>query len=83
MKTNDLKKNDVIKLRNGWRAQLMDNKKGSIRFARVFGDYNELGPIYSHDIVEYQLDHQWFSDIELTKSQEKCLKTNQTLGFGY
>jgi len=51
MVTNDLKKGNYVKLRNGWRARIWDNKKGNIRMAEVFGIYTEIGSVYAHDIV--------------------------------
>ncbi len=83
MKTNELKKGQTVRLRNGWKAQLYDNKKGNLRLAKVFGDYEEIGSIYSHDIIGYYSDTGFYEDIELTKSQEKCMKINQAHGFGY
>lgn len=64
MNTNDLKKGTRITLRNGWAAELFDNRKGNTRLAKVFGDYTEIGSIYSHDIMlatvrghEVKVDH--------------------------
>lgn len=51
MNTNDLKKGDVVRLRNGWYAVIADNKKGNIRMATVSGVYTETGSVYSHDIM--------------------------------
>lgn len=82
MKTNDLKKGTEIRLRNGFRAELQDNKKGNIRFAMVYGAeagfYDELGSVYSHDIVEAKVDGVWVT-VEHTKSQLDCRKMNEML----
>jgi len=51
MFTNDLKKGDYVRLRNGWDARIEDNKKGLIRLCTVFGLETEMGSVYSHDIV--------------------------------
>lgn len=51
MKTNELKKGDRVRLRNGWYATIADNKKGNIRMATVEGDHTETGSVYSHDIM--------------------------------
>ena len=51
MKTNDIKKGTMVRLRNGWIARIEDNKKGNSRLATVFGVYEEMGSIYAHDIV--------------------------------
>ena len=53
MKTNELKKGGKVRLRNGWDAEILDNKKGNIRLAKVFGHYTEIGSIYAHDILYY------------------------------
>jgi hypothetical protein len=84
IKTNDLKKDQVVYLRNGWKAVLFDSKKGNTRLAKVYGDYTELGSIYSHDIVSYlDINNQVSMDIEYTKSQLECKRINQEFGFGY
>ena len=51
MKTNELKKGDWVALRNGWMAQIMDNRRGNIRTAMVYGRCTEAGSVYSHDIM--------------------------------
>lgn len=51
MKTNDLKRGDVVRLRNGWYAEIADNMKGNTRLAKVYGYETEIGSVYSHDIV--------------------------------
>ena len=66
VKTNDIKKGTRIKLANGWEAVMYDNKKGTIRMAEVFGTYTEIGSIYAHDIVGYQVNGEWKTDIEYT-----------------
>lgn len=50
MKTNQLKAGDCVQLSSGWEAEILDNKKGNIRLARVDGLFSEIGSIYSHDI---------------------------------
>lgn len=50
MKTNDLKKGAVVRLRNGWYARIEDNMKGNTRLATVYGYETEMGSVYSHDI---------------------------------
>jgi hypothetical protein len=82
MLTNELKKGTRIKLRNGWEADLWDNKKGNTRVANVYGFCTEAGSVYSHDIVAYKdKDGNWKNDIEYTESQLKCKKMNESL-FG-
>ncbi len=51
--TNDLKKGDVVKLRNGWFGVVYDKAKGTTRMLKVYGYETEIGSVYSHDIVAY------------------------------
>lgn len=82
MKTNELKKGTRIKLRNGWEADIMDNQRGNTRICRVFGDFDECGSVYAHDIVGYRDSAGgWHDDIEYTDSQLKCRKAVKGL-FG-
>ena len=55
MKTNDLEKGDRVQLRNGWYATIADNMRGNTRLAAVEGHVNEIGSVYSHDIIRYLL----------------------------
>lgn len=71
MKTNELKKGDKIRLANGFDAEIMDNKKGNVRLAKVYGIYVELGSIYAHNIVFYYDKNNNCLPMELTKSQQK------------
>jgi hypothetical protein len=48
---NDIKKGTIGYLKDtGWKFEMVDNKKGNIRMAKVFGLCTEIGSIYSHDI---------------------------------
>jgi len=71
MTTNDLKKGTRVLLNNGWEATLEDNRKGNIRLATVYGYCEEMGSIYSHDIVSYQENGEWVS-VDHTANQKKC-----------
>ena len=74
MFTNDLKKGTRIYLRNGWEATLIDNKKGNTRLADVEGFCQEMGSVYSHDIMRYQdVEGNWH-DVEHTDKQKQCRK---------
>lgn len=74
MKTNDLKKGARVVLRNGWEAEMADNRKGWSRYAKVYGEFTEVGSIYTHNIVEYKgEDGKWHDDIEYTKDQLKMI----------
>jgi hypothetical protein len=52
--TNELKKGALVVLNNGWRARLMDNQKGNVRMAEVYGAehgyFDEIGSVYCHNI---------------------------------
>lgn len=73
MKTNDLKKGTRVKLRNGWLADIADNRKGDTRMATVYGFETEMGSVYSHDIVAAQspIDGKSWVAIEHTPAQNK------------
>jgi len=75
MKTNELKKGDNVMLSSGWSARIMDNKKGNIRMAEVYGHYTEMGSIYAHDIVQHLADDGTVTLIEHTPAQVKVAKT--------
>jgi hypothetical protein len=81
MFTNDLKKGTRILLRIGWEADLIDNKKGTIRVARVYGIEDECGSIYAHDIVARKTpgDPNWIRDIEYTPAQKECYERERRL----
>jgi hypothetical protein len=82
MLTNNLKKGNRIKLRNGWEADLWDNCKGNTRVANVYGMFTEAGSVYAHDIVAYKdINGEWKTDIEYTPAQLKCKKMNEAM-FG-
>jgi len=70
--TNEIKKGDHFWLRNGWKADMMDNMKGNTRVAKVYGFETECGSVYSHDIVAARLADGHFYLIDYTPSQLKC-----------
>lgn len=80
MQTNDIKKGMRVLLRNGWEADMMDNKKGNIRMCRVYGRYTELGSVYAHDIMRVNDGTQWHA-VEHTPKQLACKALNHRL-FG-
>lgn len=65
---DDQKKGTWVQLSNGWFAILMDNNKGNIRLAEVQGEYVEIGPIHSRDIVKAKINGEW---VEITHKFEK------------
>jgi len=80
-KTNELKKDTRIMLRNGWEADLCDNRKGNTRMAKVYGIYTEIGSVYSHDIVRYKDENGNWQLVEHTKAQLDCKAMNDAM-FG-
>ena len=80
MKTNDLKRGSRVMLRNGWEADIMDNMKGQTRMARVYGNYTEMGSVYSHDIKYVKIGEDWFP-IEHTDVQLKLKQQLNTIGL--
>ena len=80
MKTNDLKRGSRVMLRNGWEADIMDNMKGQTRMARVYGNYTEMGSVYSHDIKYVKIGEDWFP-IEHTDTQLKLKEQLNTIGL--
>jgi hypothetical protein len=81
MFTNELKKGDRVKLRNGWDAKIEDNLKGNTRLCTVYGDFTEMGSVYSHDIMFKYEDGGKTTKMEYTPAQEKCRAMNRSL-FG-
>lgn len=80
MKTNDLKRGSRVMLRNGWEADIMDNMKGQTRLARVYGDFTDIGSVYSHDIQSVKIGEEWFP-IEHTDTQLKLKDQLSKMGF--
>ena len=85
MKTNDLKKGQRIKLRNGWEAVLKDNMRGNRRLAEVYGWHTETGSVYSHDIAYYYAGkhegkEQWVN-VQHTPAQMKLREELKAMGF--
>lgn len=75
MQTNELKKGDMVTLRNGWKAKIEDNKKGNTRVATVYGMFTEMGSVYAHDIVCLNKDDGTTVAIKLTDAQKKLKKS--------
>jgi hypothetical protein len=80
MKTNDLKKGSIVMLSNGWKAMIEDNMRGDIRMATVYGDFTEMGSVYSHDISKVLVAGEWHS-VEHTPAQLKLRQRVAAMGF--
>lgn len=81
MLTNELKKGDNIKLRNGWNAKIEDNLKGNTRLCTVYGMCTEMGSVYSHDIMWFYPEGDTANrvKIEHTANQLKCKAMESSL----
>lgn len=82
MLTNELKKGDKVILTNGWKADIVDNGKGNIRYAKVYGFYTETGSIYAWDI-DYKVNSITgeLVKIELTEKQKKDRARAEGMGL--
>ena len=81
MTPNDLKKGDFVMLRNGWKARIEDNRKGTTRICTVWGFETEMGSVYAHDMV-YKLAkpddiNSEIVPLVLTPSMVKCRNLNE------
>tara|TARA_Y100000034_G_scaffold25948_1_gene30989 strand:+ start:1420 stop:1656 length:237 start_codon:yes stop_codon:yes gene_type:complete len=56
---------------NGWKFEIMDNMKGNIRLAKVYGFETEIGSIYIHDIASVDMPDGNTEPIEFTPAQAK------------
>lgn len=85
MKTNELKKGDIVAISGGYKAEIMDNKKGNIRMVKTFAPlHEEMGSIYAWEIswiLSNKNGEVLNEKIELTPAQEKARKNiNNLLG---
>ena len=81
MFTNDLKKGDLVRLRNGRQARIADNRKGDTRLCTVYGQFEtEMGSVYSHDIMQLvnEVDGAW-TRITHTEKQAKVKEWSDAL----
>jgi len=88
MKTNDIKKGMRVKLSFSasmgqtprWEAVIIDNMRGNIRLADVYGFEHEMGSIYSHDIEYYKPtpESDWVK-VEHTPAQLKVKQEVNTM----
>ena len=87
MKTNEIKKG--MKVRTGQLGApvtgiMMDNMRGDTRMVDVKGSeigmFDEMGSIYSHDIVQVEVDGEW-KDVEHTENQRKLKSQVSQMGW--
>ena len=87
MKTNEIKKGMKIKstqLGTPVTGIMMDNMRGDTRMVDVKGSeigmFDEMGSIYSHDIVQVEVDGEW-KDVEHTENQRKLKSQVSQMGW--
>ena len=87
MKTNDIKKG--MKVRTGQLGSsvsgiMLDNMKGNTRLVDVKGSeigmFDEMGSVYSHDILMVEVDGEW-QEVEYTEAQLKLKKQTSAMGW--
>lgn len=68
--TNDIKKGMWVILRNGWKAEMWDNMRGTTRVCDVHGWEHEAGSVYCHDMLYWGHTKDTINNlIEHTKKQ--------------
>ena len=87
MKTNEIKKGMKIKstqLGTPVTGIMMDNMRGDTRLVDVKGSeigmFDEMGSVYSHDIVQVEVDGEW-KDVEYTENQRKLKSQVSQMGW--
>ena len=78
MLANDMKKGQTGTQVNGWKFEIMDNMKGNIRLAKVYGFETEIGSIYVHDIASVDMPDGTTEPVEFTPAQAKKVAQTQT-----
>lgn len=78
----DVKKGTKVILKNGWQAKVEDNTVNQhTRLCTVYGDYTEMGSVYTTDIVEAQMgDGSWHIVVH-TPAQLKAAQARKGWGF--
>lgn len=85
MLTKDIVKGTEVYLRNGLRAQTVDNVRNqATRLMMVFGSeqgmFDEMGSVYTTDIVKVNVDGVW-ENVELTAKQNEQMTSRSAFGF--
>jgi hypothetical protein len=86
IKITDIRKGRTVTLRNGMTAEVRDNMtKAQTRLCMVYGStvglYDELGSVYSTDIVAVQGADGWMHQVEHTPGQLKAKANRMAFGF--
>jgi hypothetical protein len=78
----NVKKGTQVVLRNGWKAKVEDNTVNRhTRLCTVYGDYTEMGSVYTTDIVEAQMSDGSWQIVEHSPTQLKVSKARAGWGF--
>ena len=78
----NVKKGTKVILRNGWKAKVEDNTVNQhTRVCTVYGDYTEMGSVYTTDIVEAEMPDGTWHVVEHTPAQLKAAKNRSAWGF--
>ena len=78
----NVKKGTQVVLRNGWKAKVEDNTVNQhTRLCTVYGDYTEMGSVYTTDIVEAQMAYGSWHIVAHTPAQLKASKARAGWGF--
>ena len=87
MKTNDIKKGMEVKsvqLGSPVTGIMMDNMRGNTRIVDVKGSevglFDEMGSVYSHDIVLVKVNGSW-EKVEHTEKQKALKNTISSMGW--
>ena len=85
MLTSEIAKGTEVRLRNGFRAVVQDNQKRMpTRMCKVYGSefgmYDEMGSVYSTDIVQANVGGAWVA-VTPTDSQKKGMANRSAFGF--
>ena len=87
VKTNDIKKGTKIKSKQlgvPVTGIMLDNKKGNTRLVDVKGSevglFDEIGSVYSHDIILAEIDGVWKS-VEHTEKQLNLKRQLNSMGW--
>jgi len=81
MLTKEVEKGMTVILKNGNRAIVMDGlKHQATRMCRVFGDFTEMGSVYSTAIVMANVNGLW-TEVTLTPKQVELVKMRSAMGF--
>jgi hypothetical protein len=78
----DVRKGTRVILRNGWEAEVLDNLTNrQTRMCNVFGEYEEMGSVYTSDIVSaLDSEGQWHVVTHSVKTLQTA-KARQSWGF--